>query len=83
MLLAMSYYQLRRLDEARATLASGLEIADKKLRKPESGDRGTYWADSIFAQVLVREARALIEGDGTKGSGGKNSDASALRKDQP
>jgi len=67
MVLAMSNYQLHHPDEARAVLVRGLEIADKKLPKFESGDLGSYWGDWIFAQVLMREAKALIEGGSKTG----------------
>ena len=68
MLLAMSNYQLHRLDEARVALRRGLEIADTKLPKVESGDLGESWDEWVFAQVLMREAKALIEG-GAKANG--------------
>ena len=83
MLLAMADYQLHRPDQARASLASGLEIVDKKLPKLEDGSLGEYWADWIFAHVLMREAKALIEGDAKAGGETKTSDPSALRKDSP
>jgi serine/threonine protein kinase len=67
MLLAMSCYQLQRLDEAREALRRGLEIADKKLPKLERGDLGMFWPDWVFAQVLMREARALIKGGSKTG----------------
>jgi hypothetical protein len=62
MLLAMSNYQLRQLDQARAALRRGLEMAEK-LPKIESGDLGWFWDEWVFAQVLMREAKALIEGE--------------------
>jgi hypothetical protein len=62
MVLAMSCYQLRQPDPCRAALARGLEIADKQLPKIESGDLGPYWPDWVFADMLMHEARALIEG---------------------
>ena len=83
MLLAMSNYQLGQLDEARAALRRGLEIADKKLLKIESGDLGWCWDEWVFAQVLMREAKALIEGGANAGTETKANDPSALRKDPP
>ena len=83
MLLAMSNYQLHHPDEARAALARGLEFANKKLPKLESGDLGSYWGDWIFAHLLMREARALIERGANGGEETKTSDPSALRKDPP
>jgi tetratricopeptide (TPR) repeat protein len=67
MVRAMSNYQLHHPDEARAILASGLEFANKKLPNLESGDLGSYWGEWICAQVLMREARALIEGGSKRG----------------
>jgi serine/threonine protein kinase/tetratricopeptide (TPR) repeat protein len=64
MVLAMTQHQLKQVDEARATLGKGLQIADAKLSKPGS----PQWNDQIAAQMLVREARALIE-SGSKTSG--------------
>ncbi|HXT38683.1 MAG TPA: protein kinase [Candidatus Angelobacter sp.] len=62
MVLAMAQHQLKQVDEARATLGKGLKIADAKLSKPGS----PQFNDQIAAQMLVREARALIEhGAGT------------------
>jgi len=83
MLLAMSNYQLHRLDEARAAFAKGLEIAVRKLPKLESGDLSLYWDEWVFAQVLMREAKALIEGGANADGETKTSDPSALRKEPP
>ena len=83
MLLAMANYQLHQLDEARAVLARGLEFANKKLPKLESGDLGSYWGDWIFAHVLMREAKALIEGGAKAGGETRTSDSSAHPKDAP
>ncbi|PYM15993.1 MAG: serine/threonine protein kinase [Verrucomicrobia bacterium] len=57
MVLAMSQRQLNQAAEARLTLARGLKIADARLGKPGS----PQWNDQIAAQMLMREARALIE----------------------
>jgi len=67
MLLAMSKYQLHQLDEARVALRRGLDIAENKLPKLESGDRGEFWDEWVFAQVLMREAMALMEGGANGG----------------
>jgi len=58
--LAMAYYQLKQIAEARATFAKGLEIVDTKMPKLDSGDLGESWIDWIIAHALVREAKALI-----------------------
>jgi tetratricopeptide (TPR) repeat protein len=64
MTLAMAQHQLKQPEQARATLAQGVQLADARLPKfsKESGpeDRGNDW---IIAHALMREARALIEGD--------------------
>jgi serine/threonine protein kinase/tetratricopeptide (TPR) repeat protein len=62
MVLAMSTYKLGQRNETHEALARGLEIADTKLPKIESGDLGPYWPDWVFADVLMREAKGLIEG---------------------
>jgi Flp pilus assembly protein TadD len=59
MVLAMAQYQLKQVDEARATLAKGVKLADSKLATLG----GPQWNDQITAQVLTREARTLIERD--------------------
>ena len=77
MVLAMSNYRLRHLDEARAALAKGVAIAETKLAKIESGDLGHFWPYWVPADVLLREAKALIEG------GAKAGDSCSVRKDPP
>ena len=83
MLLAMTKYQLHQFEEARVALARGLEIADTKLPKIGSGDYGEFWHDWVFTQVLMREAKALIEGDAKAGGETKTSDPSSPPKDAP
>jgi hypothetical protein len=61
MVLAMAQYRSQQIGEARVSLAKGVEIAEKKLPKLESGDLGDGWRDWIIAQALLREAKALIE----------------------
>jgi eukaryotic-like serine/threonine-protein kinase len=60
--LAMAQYQLKQVEQARATLKKGAEFAEARLPKygPESGpeDRGNDW---IIAHFLMREAKASIE----------------------
>jgi hypothetical protein len=62
MVLAMAHYQTKHSEEAGVTLAKGLEIAEKKLPKLDSGDLGGGWLDWIIAHALMAEAQALIEG---------------------
>ena len=61
MVLAMAQQKLGQPEAARATLASGIAIAETKLSKSGGGDQ---WHDWIVAHALIREARALIEGSG-------------------
>jgi Flp pilus assembly protein TadD len=60
MVLAMSQYQQKQTEEAYATLAKGIRIADKKSPTLESGNLGDGWVDWIIARALMAEARALI-----------------------
>jgi len=62
MVLAMAQHQLKHLGEARAALAKGVEIAETKLPKLNSGDLGGGWSDWIIANILMGEAKSLIEG---------------------
>jgi hypothetical protein len=59
--LSMAQHQLGQTDQARATLAQGLEILDTKMAKLQDGDLGGNWDDWMFAHALVKEARGLIE----------------------
>jgi eukaryotic-like serine/threonine-protein kinase len=61
MVLAMAHYRSGQADEARIALAKGVEIAEKKLPRLDSGDLGDGWLDWIIAHALLREARALIQ----------------------
>ena len=60
MVLAMAQYQSKQMDQARAALDKGVEIAGTKLPKLDSGDFGGGWLDWIIAQALMSEAKALI-----------------------
>jgi eukaryotic-like serine/threonine-protein kinase len=64
---AMAQYQLRQIEQARSTMAKGLEIANTRLPKftGETGpeDRANDW---IIAHALIREARELIATGSTK-----------------
>ena len=82
MLLAMSNYRLSRLDQALAALARGLEIANTKQPKLENGDLGRSWNGWVFADMLMREAKALIE-SGAKAGGETKTNDPSLRKDAP
>ena len=56
--LSMAQHQLGQLEEARSTLAGGLQIADAKLKQLDGPD----WNDQLTAHLLMREAKELIEG---------------------
>ena len=62
MTLAMAQYQLKQAEEARVTLAKGLELAEARFPKPGKASLDEQWHDWIIAHVLMREAKALIEG---------------------
>jgi Flp pilus assembly protein TadD len=64
MVLAMAQHQLKQVEEARATLGKGIKMADTKLGRPGS----PQWNDQMAAQVLMREARTLIENPSGPGS---------------
>jgi hypothetical protein len=61
MVLAMAQYGSKQAEEARAVLAKGVEIAEKKLPRLDSGNLGN-WIDWIIAHTLMREAKTFIEG---------------------
>jgi len=79
----MAQYRLQRVNDARASMLKGLEIEQNRLPKLESGNIGEYWSDWIRAHVLMREAKALIEGGAKAGGETKTGDRSAPRKDPP
>jgi serine/threonine protein kinase/tetratricopeptide (TPR) repeat protein len=63
--LAMAHHQLQQADQARATLARGVQIAERDLPNPESGYLGELPAEWLIAHALLREAQALIGGQPT------------------
>jgi tetratricopeptide (TPR) repeat protein len=68
MTLAMARHELGRLEEARATLAQGLELSKEKLYQPVKGNADGVWNDWIIAQTLTREAVGLIGVEPRKGT---------------
>jgi tetratricopeptide (TPR) repeat protein len=74
MALAMANYRLNRTNEAYFALARGLKIFENRLPKVESGDVGEYWERWVMAQVLQKEATALM---------GKPTDLTSLQRSQP
>jgi serine/threonine protein kinase/tetratricopeptide (TPR) repeat protein len=67
MVLAMAQHQLRQTDEARATLAKGIRLADDKGPKPGSPE----WNERLTTQILMREAKALIPDASSTNDAGK------------
>jgi hypothetical protein len=61
--LAMASFQARQDDDARALLVQGGEAIDAKFQKGLDVDStpNGYWSDWLFARILLREARTLIE----------------------
>ena len=61
--LAMACQQLRRADEARAELAQGQELIEKKFKTGLDFGAGaqSFWFDWLIARTLAREASLLIE----------------------
>jgi eukaryotic-like serine/threonine-protein kinase len=62
MVLAMAHYRLGQMDEARADFAKGVAIAQTTLPDLKSDDLGPEWENLLHNYILMREAKALIEG---------------------
>jgi serine/threonine protein kinase/tetratricopeptide (TPR) repeat protein len=62
LVMAMAQHQLKRPDEARASLAKGADIVNLKLLKTQNTTLDENWADWLIADILLREAGTLIEG---------------------
>ncbi len=59
--LAMALHQLEKPQAASAALVKALEIAKTKLPQLDSGKLGGLWTDVIFANLLLREAKELMQ----------------------
>jgi hypothetical protein len=59
MVLAMTHYKLKEFDEAHATLANGLRMAEKNMARSDRDLKDT-WASWVQAHFLMREAVALM-----------------------
>ena len=59
--LALALHRLNQAGEAREALSKATELAGAKLPRLDSGDLGPDWHDWIIAQILLREAKGLIE----------------------
>jgi eukaryotic-like serine/threonine-protein kinase len=71
MVLAMAQYGSKQAEEASAVLGKGVELAEKRLPKLDSGDLGN-WHDWIIAHFLMREALALIPNQPANATGSKS-----------
>ena len=60
--LAMAQQRSEQVGEAAGALAKGVEIAERRLPKLDSGDLGDGWLDWLIAHILLREAQGLIGG---------------------
>jgi serine/threonine protein kinase len=60
--LAMAQYRLHQTAQATATFARGVELQKKESPRLEDGDLTGDWRAWVRGQVLMKEARALIEG---------------------
>ena len=56
--LAMAQYQIQETNQARATLAGAAQLAQARLPRADGGN----WNEQLIAHLLVREAKALIQG---------------------
>jgi hypothetical protein len=59
--LALARAQLNQTNLARATLTTGDLVLQSDVPKAESGDLGPHWEEVVAAQVLMQEAKSLIE----------------------
>jgi WD40 repeat protein/tetratricopeptide (TPR) repeat protein len=60
--LAMARHQLKQPAEARAALARGIGILQTNLLRVDTADLGPEWSRVLVSQILLREAKTLIEG---------------------
>ena len=61
LLLAMTQHRLGQAAAARDALTAALQIVEKKLPKVEDGLLDESWVEWVRVQLLLREARLLIE----------------------
>ena len=60
--MVLAQYQLKQQEEARTTLAKGLELANMRFPKAGKGNLDDQWHDWIYANALMGEAKTLIQG---------------------
>ena len=73
LVIAMAQHQLNQVDESRPALAKAYEIVDTRMPKLDS-DLGVSWHDWLMTQILLREAKQLIEGDSAASSDSPHKD---------
>jgi hypothetical protein len=61
--LAMAQHRLQQTEQARTALAKALELAQTKLPQLGSDNLEQDWVDWLIAQILLREAKALLAGE--------------------
>jgi serine/threonine protein kinase/Flp pilus assembly protein TadD len=59
---AMAHQRLKHPTDAAIALAKGAGIVQNQFPQENSGDAGREWPDWLIAHILLREAKALIEG---------------------
>jgi tetratricopeptide (TPR) repeat protein len=63
MVLAMAQYRLNQHGEAQETLATGMEIAQRRMSGPDGPVPENRWNDWIYAHLLMAEAKAMVEAE--------------------
>jgi len=58
--LAMGDEHLQNHDQARESLLQAIELSDSSLPPMDGGDLGSSWHDVLIADLLTREAKALV-----------------------
>ena len=69
--LAIAQNGLKQTDHARVTLTKAIEFANERFPKKAPLDLEERWNDWYIAQLLMREAEALIQPDSTDAQGTK------------
>ena len=59
--LAMARSRLGQVKEAKVTLANAIQLIGSRLQRIEDGILGENWSEWVRTQVLLREARLMIE----------------------
>jgi hypothetical protein len=59
----MAQHQLKQTDEARVALAKAIELAQTQLPQLGRDNLDQDWVDWLIAHILLREAKALLEGE--------------------